>query len=46
MKWDRIIRTLFATVGIMATGVGIMYLVLAIILVVGFFFGKIGGAGA
>lgn len=45
MKWDRICRILFATVGIMATGVGILYIVLAIILVVVFFFGKIGGWG-
>jgi hypothetical protein len=43
MKWNRINKTLFATVGIMATGVGILYRVLAIILVGVFFFGKIGG---
>ena len=43
MKWDKIEKILFATVGIMATGVGILYLALAIVLVVTFLIGKIGG---
>ena len=43
MKWDKIEKILFATVGIMATGVGILYLALAIVLIVTFLCGKIGG---
>lgn len=43
MNWDKIVKALFATVGIMATGAGILYLALAIVLIVTFLLGKIGG---
>ena len=43
MKWDKFAKILFATVGIMATGVGILYLALAIVLIATFLLGKVGG---
>ena len=43
MKWDRIDKIMFRTICIMATGVGILYLTLAILLVLTYAAGKIGG---